>query len=154
MQSSSYSLDNEHSQSWNLLETLEGELEKTRAFIDIHPDNYQSFSDYYKNIIVQACEEIEAIYQRISGKVLEAQSNISHYIAAITSHCANFFHHEVTMPEHNTVLKPWNSCIEGKNPSFWAAYTSIKHQGLSEKATLEHAIYAMAALFSLLLAWH
>lgn len=137
---------------WNYFSALEQELEDSKALIDIHKDNYHLASEKYESIIMKACAEIEKVYQLISGKTFEVKNNISAYIHSITDHCKDFFHTEISMPMHDEIIKPWNACVDGKDPEFWSIYHSIKHEGASEIATLKHAIHSLAGLFSLLLA--
>ena len=138
--------------SWSCFSALEQELEDSKAFIEIHKDNYHLVSEKYETIIMKACAEIEKIYQLISGKVFEVKNNISSYIHSITDHCKDFFNTEILMPMHNENIKPWAACSDGKDPEFWSIYHSIKHEGAAEIATLKHAIHSLAGLFSLLLA--
>lgn len=138
--------------SWQCFAALELELEKSSAVADIHQDNYHFASDHYKSIIVQACTEVERIYALLCGKTLAVTHNISQYIQAITDHCKDFFNAEIHMPMTDQMIKPWEACAQGNDPEFWTTYHHIKHEGRSAKATLEHAIFALAGLFSLLLA--
>ena len=49
--------------SWSCFSALEQELEDSKAFIEIHKDNYHLVSEKYESIIMKACAEIEKIYQ-------------------------------------------------------------------------------------------
>lgn len=137
---------------WSCFSALEQELEDSKAFIEIHKDNYHLVSEKYESIITKACVEIENIYQRLSGKVFTVKQNISTYIHSITDHCKDFFNTEILMPMHNETIKPWAACADGKDPEFWSIYHAIKHKGAAGVATLKHAIHSLAGLFSLLLA--
>ena len=138
--------------SWSCFSALEQELEDSKAFIEIHKDNYHFASEKYESIVMKACAEIERIYQLLSGKTLEVKHNISTYIYSITDHCKDFFNTEILMPMHDENIKPWEACADKKDPEFWSIYHAIKHEGATEAATLKHAIYSLAGLFSLLLA--
>ncbi len=152
MQNNSLLQENVTHASWSRFAALEAELEGSKEFIEIHKDNYEASSDKYQSVVTQACAEIESIYQQMCvGKPVDIKSNISTYMHAITDHCKDFFNTEIHMPMHNEVIKPWSMCAEGKDPAFWQAYHAIKHEGKLAKATLEHAIYSLAGLFSLLL---
>ncbi len=137
---------------WNRFSLLEQELDESKAFIEIHKDNYHLASEKYEAIVMKACAEIEKIYQQISGKILEVKNNIASYIHSITNHCKDFFHTEIIMPMHNDNIKPWEACADEKDPEFWSIYHAIKHEGASGVVTLKHAIHALAGLFALLLA--
>lgn len=139
--------------SWSCFSALEQELEDSKAFIEIHQNNYHLASEKYESIIIKSCAEIEKIYQLLSGKTLEIKRNIAEHIDSITSHCKNFFDTEILMPMHNETIKPWNACSEGKDPEFWSVYHAIKQGSADEIATLKQAIYSLAGLFSLLLAF-
>lgn len=159
MQAETQSSNVAHDISWDCLQALEEALAKTNDVVEIHRKNYQVVSAQYKAIIVNACDEIRNVYQRVCGQLLEAKADIGHYIETITHHHADFFNSEITMPAHDEVLKPWSACATGKDPAFWTAYNKIKQtdaleNGALENSTLEHAIYSMAALFALLLVWH
>ncbi len=138
--------------SWSCFSALEQELEDSKAFIEIHKDNYHLVSEKYESIVMKACAEIENIYQQLSGKALAVKQNISTYIHSITDHCKDFFNTEILMPMHNENIKPWSACAEGKEPEFWSIYHALKHTGAVGIATLKHAIHSLAGLFSLLLA--
>lgn len=138
--------------SWKCFAVLEQELENSRVAVGIHQDNYHLVSDHYKSIILQACTEVEKIYEMLCGKALAVTRNISQHIQTITNHCKDFFNTEIHMPMTDQMIKPWGACAHGNDPEFWTTYHNIKHEGKSEKATLEHAVFALAGLFSLLLA--
>ncbi len=98
--------------NWSCFSALEQELEDSRAFIEIHKDNYHLASEKYESILMKACAEIERIYQLISGKVLAVKNHITSYIHSITDHCKDFFNTEILMPMHNENLKPWAACAD------------------------------------------
>ena len=152
MQNDSLLQENVTHTSWSRFAALEAELESSKEFIEIHKNNYEASSDKYQSIVTQACAEIENIYQQMCvGTPVDIKSNISTYMHSITNHCKDFFNTEIHMPMHNEVIKPWSMCAEGKDPAFWQTYHAIQHEGKLAKATLEHAIYSLAGLFSLLL---
>lgn len=138
--------------SWSRFEALEQELEASKSFVEIHKKHYHLISEQYESIIVKACAEIEKIYQQMTGKTLEVKRDISSYIHSITHHCKDFFNTEILMPMHDDNIKPWEACAGGKDPEFWEIYYALKHRSASEIATLKHAVYSLAGLFSLLLA--
>lgn len=137
---------------WDCFSALEQELEDSREFLEINKNNYHLASEKYESIIMKACAEIEKIYALLSGKTFEVKKNIATYIHSITDHCKDFFNTEILMPMHNETIKPWNACAEGSDPEFWSIYHTLKYEGATGIATLKHAIYSLAGLFSLLLA--
>lgn len=142
----------ENQTSWGCFMALEQELENAGALVDLHQGNYKVVSYQYAAIVEKACAEIEKINELMCDKLVEASHNIRDRVYAITSHCKDFFDTEIHMPLNNEVIKPWIACTEGDDPEFWKAYHNIKREGTEANTTLEHAVHALAGLFSLLLA--
>lgn len=155
---------------WRIFLALERDFLSTQDFVDIDKRNANTFSIKYRSIILQACSEIEKIYNkifeiiRLERKNEEGQEiklpNMHEFLSAISKRYANdLYEMSILMPfyeKYDNNIKPWKTCIDSAGifkgvPRFWAAYNDIKHNGKLEKATMKNAIEAMAGLFSLLL---
>ena len=54
----------------------EKELMSTQDTVELHEDNYKTFSLKYRSIIMQACIEIEGILKHICGIPLKDRSDM------------------------------------------------------------------------------
>jgi len=140
--------------SWRCFLALEEEFINTQYFVEIHKNNYQAFSIRYRSIIMQACAEIEIILKRICSMKSSERVDVKDYFEFLEKNHSDFLNIEVSMPAYKELIKPWLGFSKDSPPKFWTENNKIKHAGGFEKSTLENAIYALGALFSLLLAYY
>ena len=60
---------------------------------------------------------------------------------------------EVEIPRYGLALRPWDNWRENRNPDWWRAYNSVKHQRHERysEANLKNTLNSVCGLFLLLL---
>ncbi len=140
--------------NWRCFLALEEEFISTQYFVEIHKNNYNTFSIKYRSIIMQACAEIEIILKRICAMNSNDRVEVKKYFDFLEKNHSDFLNIEVSIPIYKELIKPWLGFTKDSPPEFWTANNKIKHAGRFEESTLENVINALSGLFSVLLFWY
>jgi hypothetical protein len=143
---------------WEYFLALESDLESTARFVEIHPDNYDTFSIEYARLLLAASSEVDVLCKRLC-KALEPTSTvngITNYRNAINRAYPRFHTVEVIIPRFGLSLHPWQAWVGDSNPPWWTSYNHIKHRRDTyyQEANLQNTLDSIAALFVLALYLH
>ena len=143
---------------WQYFIAIESDLEKTARYVEMVPDNFNTYSVEYAHILLSAGSEVDVI-SKLLCKELEPEAspkNINEYRTLILSHYRNFPSFEILVPRYGLNRKPWDDWKRVENPSWWTAHTRVKHErsGYFAEANLENALDAVCGLFCLVLGYH
>jgi hypothetical protein len=126
------------------------DLERTARYVEISPENYDTFSIEYAHLLLAAGSEIDVVAKMICNQVItgESASNIDQYRKIILSAYPSIPSLEVSLPRHAITLSPWSSWTTNLNPGWWSAYNNVKHHRNTkyQQANLENTLGAVAGL--------
>ncbi len=142
---------------WNhflYLEELLSSSEKHVSFVD---NNFSTTSVTFMHIILAACADIECILKE--ALLLQAADGIKEIGQKLKGEHNEFCEIKILVPALKSEKQPWIALKNKEKavPSWWLSYNDIKHNKNSEPyrgASLEHAISALAGLFSVNLAYY
>jgi hypothetical protein len=145
---------------WDYFLSLDSDLNEVSKFIEIHCDNFETYSIQLTRLYLSACSEIDVIaklfcdvvnpgqLQKITGK---RRPNMDNYRQVIIGSCPKIYKMTIDLPKYGCSVEPWRDYINDKNPSWWSDYNKVKHNRdkFFYKANLINTINALAGLFVL-----
>jgi len=149
---------------WDYFLSLDSDLNEVSKFIEIHYDNFETYSIQLTRLYLSACSEIDVIaklfcdvvspgqLQKITEKPGKSRyPNMVDYRKVITGSCPKFYKMTIDLPKYGFSVEPWIDYMNDKNPSWWCDYNDVKHNRdkFFYKANLINTINAIAGLFVL-----
>jgi hypothetical protein len=139
---------------WQYFIALESDLAETSRFVEIADDNMSTYSIEFARIILSAGSEVDVLAKVLSeqhGLGLKKPVNIDEYRKKITGKFPGFVSLSIRMPRYERELTPWRDWSNDVNPTWWSAYSAIKHERNInfKKATLANALNTVAGVFTL-----
>ena len=145
-------------QDWNYFLALDDDIERLSRYLELTPENFDSYSVELARILLAAASEVDVVAKKLCRK-LEVRSNvrsIEEYRKTILFRYPQFFEVQVELPRFALTLYPWKTWKENVPPKWWTAYNKIKHHRHIHfyQANLKHTVDAVAALYVLLLFYY
>ncbi|UNP90542.1 hypothetical protein MNZ22_10410 [Aeromonas encheleia] len=138
---------------WNYFLALEKDLELATRYVEFADANMATYSIEFAHLLFAAASEVDVV-----AKLLCKQLNlniptetIEHYRTALIAHIPDLPATQVLVPRYALTFTPWDSWNNNQTPSWWHSYNKVKHERNAhfQKATLENALNALAALMTL-----
>jgi len=143
---------------WQYFIAIESDLENTARYLEITPDNFDTYSIEYANILLSASSEVDVVSKLLCRQLDPSASyaNINDYRTCIASHYPSFSSFVVSIPRYGLARRPWQEWDKGEIPFWWGSYNDVKHERNKyfSEANLENALDAVAGLFCLMIAYH
>jgi len=146
---------------WDYFLSLDSDFNEVSKFIEIHSDNFKTYSTQLARLYLSACSEIDAIAKLFCDVVSPGQlqqiignrqfPNIGDYRQVITDSCPKFYKMTIDLPRYGFSVIPWMDYKNGTTPLWWKEYNQVKHNRdtFFYKANLINTIEAIAGLFVL-----
>jgi hypothetical protein len=146
---------------WDYFLSLDSDLNEISKFIEVHSDNFKTYSIQLARLYLSACSEVDVISKLFCEVISPGQlhqimskrqySNIADYRQVITEHCPKFYKMTINLPRYGFSVIPWLDYKAGKTPSWWTEYNDVKHNRdiFFHKANLRNTIESIAGLFVL-----
>jgi len=150
---------------WEYFLSLEKDLINLRGFIEIHPDNYKTYSLELSKILQLACAEIDSVC-RLLCKEIDSSSvfhdsddkdskkgNIAEYKRIFLNKYPKIGESEVCIPGLEDPIKPWIDWKTQYSPSWWRDHNKVKHyrHDCFKFANLENTLFSMSALMIMIM---
>ena len=140
---------------WHYFISLEKDFMQSIEFVELDGSNHTAFSIVYAKLLFSTCAEIEVVLKALCARITPGGSprNIDQYRETILSRYPAFHKIEIQLPRYAMSRTPWASWCTGKNPSWWHAYTSVKHDrgAAFGEANQGNVVEALSALMAALL---
>jgi hypothetical protein len=135
---------------WHYFLSLVDDLEHTRRYVEISPQNYGTFSVEYARIILSAGSEIDVVAKMLYPRkpAPNKRLTIQDHRQAIHGEFPQFWSVEAEVPSYGLKFMPWKDWSTGKTPDWWNWYNEVKHHRDLHfaKANLECALNTVAGL--------
>ena len=146
---------------WRYYLLLESRFIDTIEYTEIHPDNYNAFSDNYAFIIQAIGAELDTMFKVYCGFNLDERKSINDYIKSIDyEECSDSSKHAVEhsfrnqiirLDEYGIVIQPfenWDVSKPGKSLEWWDAFDKLKHNRYKSRkmANQKNCINLLGAL--------
>jgi len=150
---------------WKYFLSLEKDLVNLKNFVEIHQDNYATYSFELSKVLQLSCSEIDSIC-RLLCKVIDPQNdfpnedtrsgNIAEYKRIILEKYPKFTQSEILIPDLGEKILPWDEWSSKNSPSWWEEYNKVKHYRHScfKYANLKNTLYSMSSLMVVILYLH
>jgi hypothetical protein len=140
---------------WHYFISLEKDFLDSIQFVELDDANKTTFSIVYAKMLFSSCAEVEVILKDLCETIRPGGNprNIDQYRETILTGFPAFHKVEIQIPRYAMSKRPWDSWSAGKNPTWWHAYTSVKHNRAAAfcEANQGNVVEALAALFAALL---
>ena len=142
---------------WNYYLMLEKKFINTLSYVSLSPDNYDTFSNEYANLIQSIGSELDSffkIYCDLSST--DTHINISNYANHILSDWEDIKNQVVrAMNIEITPFESWDINAPKQSLCWWEAFEEIKHSRVTneKKGSLKNTLYLLAALYLLEMKW-
>lgn len=148
---------------------LEEDFIDTISYVELHKENYGTFSQKFVKIILSACSEVDVVCKLICKELdkefKKEKPTMGDYQKIIPKGVPDIvdqqvflslddrinYHTPISDPKID-VIKPWENWNSSASIKWWTDYNAIKHERSAnyERANLKNAIYSMAGLVVLL----
>ena len=128
---------------------LEEKFIKTQQYVELTPENYDTFSNEYASLLITIGAEVDALFKlNCSIDPREQRSTIADYVSLAPEVVS--IEVEIMDRELDTIVpfEKWDIEKPAQSLEWWQAYTSIKHDRESNRhlASQKNVLYALAAL--------
>ena len=137
---------------WRYFLSIEEDFIRTTKFVELHSDNFNTYSIEFTKIYLTICSEIDVVCKILCNEVLSNNTNnINQYRDVLTSKYPHFPDNEIIIESVNLAFKPWEEWKNGINPDWWRNYNNVKHQRnkFYQEASLKNTINSLVGLFIL-----
>jgi hypothetical protein len=138
---------------WQYFVVLEADLATTARYVEWADPNMDCYSIEFARILLSAGSEVDVLCKLLCQKysLTIKPSNINGYRKAITTKFPNFTGLEIKVPRYDMNLLPWEDWNRAENPTWWRAYSDVKHERQNNFAeeNLRNALEEVAGLFVL-----
>ncbi|MBL7839644.1 MAG: hypothetical protein JNJ75_05860 [Cyclobacteriaceae bacterium] len=138
---------------WNYFRALEADLKTTSRYIEIHPDNFSTFSTGLAQLFLAASSEIDVVLKQLCDLLSGEQvGNMKEYSRIVAEKLPSLQDKRVFIPIYGIELQPFKDWTASKKFSWWDAYNEVKHHRNThyEKANLGNALNALGGLYILI----
>lgn len=140
---------------WHYFISLEKDFIHSIGFVELADSNQKAYSIVYAKLLFSTCAEVEVVLKALCAQITPGSKprNIDEYREIVLGGFPAFHKVEIQLPRYAMSKTPWASWSAGKNPAWWHAYTSVKHDRAAAfgDANQRNVVEALSALFSLLL---
>jgi hypothetical protein len=142
---------------WYYFLSIERDFIKTIDFVEIHPQNENTYSNEYAKLLLLIGSEVDVVAKMLCEQAAPGRlrRNIIDYKNALTKTFAGFYEVEIDAPRYELKIEPWESwAMPGAvSPSWWQAYNSVKHNRSTafSLASQKNTLHALCGLLAMLL---
>lgn len=136
---------------WDYFLALEEDLAQLSRYIELHEDNFATYSIECARLLGSSCAEVEAVLKLGAG--LSTRDKFKRCFGELGEDAQQLVESYTTVRRGGLVLFPWAQWSNTSGPDWWEANNQIKHGRSANyrQANLGHAVNALAGLFSALL---
>ena len=148
-------------QHWKYFLTLEKDLIRLKDYVEIHPDNFETYSFELSKLLQLSCSEIDSVC-RLLSKAIDPKvtyddettrgGNIATYRNIIMGTYPQITTVNINIPDIGDI-QPWQEWTTVNKPGWWDDYNKVKHYRHSsfKKANLKNVLYALTALETMIM---
>ena len=137
---------------WRYYLMLEKKFLETIEYVEIHTDNYGSFSNEFTMLLQAIGAELDNVFKVYCGFNLKDRKNISDYAKIILSDYPDIIRQIVKVKDRDIILIPfknWNVERAAQSLQWWKAFDDIKHNRCEniKEGNLGNVLNILAALY-------
>lgn len=137
---------------WRYYLMLEKRFIDSIEFVELHKDNFNSFSNGYALLIQAIGAELDTVFKEFCGFNTSDRKTIADYAQYILSSTPNITDIKIEVQEYNVKIQPfvnWNVNQPAQSLQWWGAFTDIKHNRFDQlqQANQENLLNILGALY-------
>jgi hypothetical protein len=138
---------------WTYFLALEADLMAISRYVELHQQNYGTFSIGLTQLLLAACSEIDVVLKQItlilSGEPL---GNMKGYGGVMLAKVASITNKKVSIPRFKIELTPFSEWTVENPPKWWTSHNNVKHHRNThyEDANLGNTLNALGGLYILI----
>lgn len=143
-----------HQKHWRYYLMLEKRFIESIEYVELHVDNYNTFSNGYALLIQVIGAELDTIFKEFCGFNTSDRKNIADYAQYILTSNPDIITRKVVLQEYDIVIQPfqnWDINKPAQTLEWWNAFTEIKHNRYEQlkQAKQENVLNILSALYLL-----
>ena len=143
-----------HQKHWRYYLMLEKRFIESIEYVELHVDNYNTFSNGYALLIQVIGAELDTIFKEFCGFNTSDRKNIADYAQYILTSNPDIITRKVVLQEYDIVIQPfqnWDINKPAQTLEWWNAFTDIKHNRYEQlkQAKQENVLNILSALYLL-----
>lgn len=149
---------------WNYFLGIESDLLNISRYIELHADNYKTFSTELARLLITASSEVDVVAKLLCGRIDKTSrpDNICGYRKALVPGFTalglqEIYEIETHASRFHLTFIPWEAWKRDEpSPVWWSAYNNVKHHRDRDfrSANLGNTLNAVSGLFVLLLVYY
>lgn len=135
---------------WNYYLMLEEKFLNTTRYVELHLNNFSTFSIEFTNLLLTTCSEIDVVFKEMLGFDTKEKHTFKQFIQRVKKEHSDIFEIEVKVIDKEIAINPFEE-KGNATERWWRSYNNVKHNRKNKfkEATLENVLYSLGALFVL-----
>ena len=138
---------------WEYFVALCDDFEGVTRYVEPDADNFNTYSIEFVRLYLAIGSEVDVVAKVLCAKLDSTAKcdGINSYRAVILNAYRDVPDVKVIVPRNGLTLTPWSEWRTGKNPKWWTAYNSVKHErnAAFKDACLGNTLNALGGLLVL-----
>lgn len=133
---------------------LERRFIESIEYVELHKDNYGTFSNGYALLIQAIGAELDTVFKEFCGFNTSDRKSITDYAQYILRNNSDIINIKMILQEYDMEIQPfqnWNLTQPGQTLEWWTAFTDIKHDRYEKikQANQKNVLNILGALYLL-----
>ncbi|MCC8126352.1 MAG: hypothetical protein LIO92_03000 [Clostridiales bacterium] len=139
---------------WRYYLILERRFMESLEYVELHTDNYNTFSDGYALLIQAIGAELDVVFKEFCGFSTSERKTIADYAQTVLGSYPDIVNQKIALQNFDLEIQPfknWNNSQPAQSLIWWTAFTEIKHNRYDKRkqATQENVVNMLGALYLL-----
>lgn len=136
---------------WKYYLMLEKHFVESIEYVELHEDNFNTFSNGYALLIQAIGAELDAVFKEYCGFNTDDRETIADYAQYLLSNEPHIVNQIISVQEYDVEIQPfknWDVNHPAQSLQWWKAFTDIKHNRYNQlkQAKLENVLNILGAL--------
>ena len=136
---------------WKYYLMLEKHFVESIEYVELHEDNFNTFSNGYALLIQAIGAELDAVFKEYCGFNTDDRETIADYAQYLLSNEPHIVNQIISLQEYDVEIQPfknWDVNHPAQSLQWWKAFADIKHNRYNQlkQAKLENVLNILGAL--------
>ena len=136
---------------WKYYLMLEKHFVESIEYVELHEDNFNTFSNGYALLIQTIGAELDAVFKEYCGFNTDDRETIADYAQYLLSNEPHIVNQIISVQEYDVEIQPfknWDVNHPAQSLQWWKAFADIKHNRYNQlkQAKLENVLNILGAL--------
>lgn len=136
---------------WKYYLMLEKHFVESIEYVELHEDNFNTFSNGYALLIQAIGAELDAVFKEYCGFNTDDRETIADYAQYLLNNEPHIVNQIISVQEYDVEIQPfknWDVNHPAQSLQWWKAFADIKHNRYNQlkQAKLENVLNILGAL--------